>query len=68
MLINETKNPRTKSRVSLRDVWYLSLAGPMRLELATSGLTEQSLLAVYHYNIQLSVSRSFCVPQIRFPF
>ena len=33
----------------MRELWYSSLAGPTRLELATSGLTEQSLLAVCHY-------------------
>ena len=32
-IINETKKPRTKSRVHLRNMWYLSLARPTRLEI-----------------------------------
>ena len=52
----------------MRELWYLSLAGPTRLELATSGLTEQSILVVCHYIVILSALRSFCVPQNIVPF
>ena len=41
-LLLEIESPRYKTRASVREVWYVLSAGSTRLELATSGLTEQS--------------------------